>query len=195
MDTCSKYTNNKWIINVFLESLLSASFPSLGVAVHQTSLGCPPTRGWSLDLLWGSLDSNLVLFLCSYLQYPQLSELVHFLLWELSLSFYIFHRHRVYILDCVDLICSLYSWWEGCEFSFLATLPLGFNCRFISHSACESSTGVCSWACPGGLGSALVKTKCGGGAAAWVTGLAAPDTLGSLQLGHLEIGCSIRAWQ
>ena len=30
------------IINVFLESLLSESFPSLGVTVHLTSLGCPP---------------------------------------------------------------------------------------------------------------------------------------------------------
>ena len=32
------------IINVFLESLLSESFPSLGVTVHLPSLGCPPTR-------------------------------------------------------------------------------------------------------------------------------------------------------
>ena len=31
------------IINVFLESLLSGSFPMLRVAVHLTSLGCPPT--------------------------------------------------------------------------------------------------------------------------------------------------------
>ena len=31
------------IINVFLESLLSASLPSLGVIVHFTALGCPPT--------------------------------------------------------------------------------------------------------------------------------------------------------
>ena len=30
-------------INVFLESLLSESFPSLGVTVHLTSPGCPPT--------------------------------------------------------------------------------------------------------------------------------------------------------
>ena len=30
-------------INVFLESLLSESFPSLGVTVHLTSLRCPPT--------------------------------------------------------------------------------------------------------------------------------------------------------
>jgi len=43
------------IINVFLESLLSASFPSLGVIVHLTSLGCPPTLCWSLDLLLGQL--------------------------------------------------------------------------------------------------------------------------------------------
>ena len=28
-------------INVFLESLLSESFPSLGITVHFTSLGCP----------------------------------------------------------------------------------------------------------------------------------------------------------
>ena len=34
------------IINVFIESLL-------GVTVHLTSLGCPPTLCWSLDLLWG----------------------------------------------------------------------------------------------------------------------------------------------
>ena len=31
------------IINVFLESLLSESFPSLGATVHLTSLGSPPT--------------------------------------------------------------------------------------------------------------------------------------------------------
>ena len=43
------------IINVFLESLLSESFPSLGVTVHLTSLGCPLTLYWSLDLLWGQL--------------------------------------------------------------------------------------------------------------------------------------------
>ena len=49
----------------------------------------------------------------SCLQCPWLSELVHFLLWELSAAFYIFHRHRVCLVDHVDLICSLYRWWEG----------------------------------------------------------------------------------
>ena len=51
-------------INVFLESVLSESFPSLGVTVHFTSLGCLPVLCRSLDLLWGQLDSNLVLLLC-----------------------------------------------------------------------------------------------------------------------------------
>ena len=31
------------IVKVFLESLLSESFPGLGVIIHLTSLGCPPT--------------------------------------------------------------------------------------------------------------------------------------------------------
>ena len=70
--------------------------------------------------------------------------------------FYIFHRDRVCLVDCVDLICSLYSWREGFG-SSLATLPLDFNCGFISTSACGLSTGVCSWGCPGRLGFAPVR--------------------------------------
>ena len=34
---------NTRIINVFLESLLSESFSSLGITVHFIPLGCPPT--------------------------------------------------------------------------------------------------------------------------------------------------------
>ena len=79
---------------------------------------------------------------CSCLQCPQLSELVRFLLWELSVSFHIFHRHRVCIVDRVDLIWSLYSWWEGFRSSSLATLLLGFNCGFISTSSCGSKRGL-----------------------------------------------------
>ena len=112
------------------------------------------------------------------------------------MTFYIFHRHRVCLADCVDLICSLDSWWEGFGCSSLATLPLDFNCGFISTSACGSSTGVCSWGCPGALGFAPVKTRCGGGAAARVAGvLAAPGTQGSWQLGQHEISCSRRVWK
>ena len=36
-------SENVRIINVSLESLLSELFPSLGVTVHLTSLGCPHT--------------------------------------------------------------------------------------------------------------------------------------------------------
>ena len=137
-------TNQKIrIINVCLESLLSESSPSLGVTVHLTSLGCPPTLSWSLNLLWGQL-----IFwsgptpVCSCLQRPQLSELLHFPWWELSMIFYVSHGHIVCLVDCVDSIFSLYSWWEVLGSSFLVTLSLGFNCGFISISTCDSSTAV-----------------------------------------------------
>ena len=127
--------------------------------------------------------------MCSCLQCSQLSELVHFLFWELSMSFYIFHRHRVCLVDGVDLICSFY------RVFFLATLPLGFNCGFISSSACGLSPGFfllrlpCrTWICP-------CEARCGG-AVAWVTGvLVAQDTQGSWQLGQHEIQCSRRVCQ
>ena len=57
-------SQNTRIVNIFLESLLSASFPLLGVTVHFVPLGCLPKLRWSLDLLWGQLDPNLVLLLC-----------------------------------------------------------------------------------------------------------------------------------
>ena len=111
------------------------------------------------------------------------------------MSFCIFHRHRVCIVDHVDIMCSLHSWWEGFGSSSLAILSLGFNCGFISTSTCGPSTGVCSWGCPGGLGFAPVKARHGGGAVAWVTEvLVAPGTQGSWWLGQQEI-CSRRVWQ
>ena len=42
-------------------------------------------------------------------------------------GFYIFHRHRVCLFDHVDLICSLYSWWEGLGSSSLATVRDGWE--------------------------------------------------------------------
>jgi len=127
-------------INVFHVSLLSESFPMLGVTVHPTLFGWPPTLCWSLDLLWRQLRFNSgPTPVCSCLQCPQLSELVSFILWELSMTFYIFHRHRVCLVDHTDLIYSLYSRWEGFGSSSLTTLSLDFNCRFISTSACRPS--------------------------------------------------------
>ena len=91
--------------------------------------------------------AQILIWSFPYVFFPpmsQLPELVCFLLWELLMTFYIFHRHRVCLVDHVDLICSLYSWWEGFGSFSLATLPLGFNCGFISTSVCGSCTGVCS---------------------------------------------------
>ena len=106
---------------------------------------------------------------------------------SIGLHFHIFHRHRVCLVDHVDLFCSLYNWWEGFGSSSLVTAPLGFNCGFISTSACGLSTGVCSCSFPGGVGSAPVRARCGGGAAAWVPELATPVTQGCWCLGQQEI--------
>ena len=59
------------------------------------------------------------------------------------MAFHIFHRHRVCLVDRVGLICSLFSLWESFGSSFLATLPLGFNCGFYFH--------LCMWVVPWGL--------------------------------------------
>ena len=102
--------------------------------------------------------------------------------------FYIFHRHRVCLVDHVDLICSLYSWWKGSGSSSLATLPLGFNCGFISTSTCGSPTGVYllrlswrAWVCS-------YEGQMWRWCSWWVSRvLAAPGTQGSWRLGQQEI--------
>ena len=78
----------------------------------------------------------------------------------------------------MDLICSLFSWWEGFGSSSLATLPLGFNCGFISTSAWGHPLGFAPEAALE-VGFAPMRARCGGGAAAWVTGvLTAPGIQG-----------------
>ena len=131
------------IINVFLESLLSESFPVLGISSSylpsmpsNTVLIYGPAVGAAQILIW--------FYSCGFL--PLMSIDIGtstFSLWELSKAFYIFHRHRVCLVDCVGFkLCSLYSWWERFGSSSLATLPLGFYCGFISTSTCGLSTGV-----------------------------------------------------
>ena len=128
----------------FFESLLSESFTLLVVTIHLTSVGCPPTLCWSVDLLWGQLRfQSGPTPVCSCLQCPQLSEPVHFLLWELSMTFYVFHKHRVCLLDCGDLICSLYSWWEGFWVVFLSHTAPGFQLWFYFY--------LCVWIIHWGL--------------------------------------------
>ena len=91
--------------------------------------------------------------------------------------FYTFHRHRICLVDHVDLICSLYSWWEGFGSSSLATLPLGFNCVLYPPLHVD---------CP--LGFAPVRPAVEVVQLLWVSGvLSAPGTQGSWQLGQQEI--------
>ena len=66
---------------------------------------------------------------------------------------------------------------------------------YFHFTACESSMGVCSWVCPGGLGSVPVKARCGGGTVSCVSSTqTAPDTQGSQQLGQQDIWCPTGAW-
>ena len=81
----------------------------------------------------------------------------------------------------------MHNWWEGFGSSSLATLPLGFNCDFISISVGGSSTRVCFRGCPGGPGFAPVRP-----------GVEVMQLLGSTQrgwrLGQQGIWCSRRVW-
>ena len=146
--------------------------------------GPPLPLGWSLDLLW-ALWEPLRLWsgpipACAGPQSPQLPELDCFHLWEHSLSAQIFHRHRVYLADDGDLICSLNSWWKDFWSSSLVALFLRFSFGCIPTSPCGPPTGVWSWGCLGALGSAPVRTGRRGGMAAWITGpLVAPNAQGS----------------
>ena len=155
-----RISQNIRIMSVFLESLLSESFPSLSHKLPRmpsnTVLISGPAVGAALILIWSYSCVSL----------PPMSTAIRASacssVGALSVL-YIFHRQRVCLVDHVDLICSLNSWGEGLGSSSLATLSLGFNCGFISTSACGSSMGVCSWGCPGGLGFAPVGARCGGG--------------------------------
>ena len=126
-------SQNIRIIYVFLEPLLSESFPLMKVTVNLTSLGCLPT----LDLSWEQMRFYYgPTPVCSCLKCPQLSELVCFLLWEHSVTFYIFHRNRVCLADCVDLIWSLYNRWKCFVVFFIHTAP-EFQLWFYFH--------LCMW--------------------------------------------------
>ena len=68
------------------------------------------------------------------------------------MSFYIFHRHRVCLVNHVDLIFSLYSLREVFGSSALATLPLCFNCGFIPTLHVGHPLGLAPEAALEGLG-------------------------------------------
>ena len=146
--------------------------------------GSPLPLAWSLDLLW-ALWRPLRLWsgpipVCACPQSPQLPELDHFHSWEHSLSTHILHRHRVYLADWGDFICSLYSWWKDFQSSSLVTLSLVFSFGFIPTSVCGPPRGVWSWGCLEALASAPVRNGRRGGMTAWIMGApVAPNVQGS----------------
>ena len=129
----SKNKNNKcfpWVTAVRDLSLTgSHSPPYLPRMPSNTVLFSGPAVGAAQFLTWFYF----------YVFLPPMSIAIRnsvFSFVELSMTFYIFHRHSVCLVDHVDLICSLYSWREGFGSSSLATLPLGFNLLLqgLSHS-------------------------------------------------------------
>ena len=159
----SKHKNNKcfsWVTAVRDLSLTGSHSPShFPRAPSNAVLVSGPAVREAQILMWS----------CSRVFLPPVPTAVRasaFSLWELS---YIFHGHSLPSWSC-GFNLQLVHWWEDFGSSSLAMLPLGFNCGLISTSACGSSTGVCSWGCPGGLAFAPVRARCGGGTAAWVTG-------------------------
>ena len=125
--------------------------------------------------------------MCSCLQCPQLSELVCLLLWQLSVSFCIFHRHRVCLADRVDFICSLSSWWEG-FWSSLATQPWVLIVLLFPPLHAGDPLGFAPEAALEDLGVEVVQSL-------GLQGLAAPGTQGCWRLGRQDIWCSGRVWQ
>ena len=135
-------SQNRRIINVFLKSLLSRV---LSLAGSHSPLHLPRMPSNTVLVSGPSVRAAQVL-ICSYssVSLPPMSTAIRtsaFSFVGALHDFYIFHRHRDCLIDCVDLICSLYGWWEGFGSSSSATLPLGFSCGFISTSACGSSLG------------------------------------------------------
>ena len=100
LQNTSKNKNNK----CFLESLLSESFPSL----RATSPPHFPRMASNTVLISGPVVGAVQILIWSYSMFlPLMSTAIRtsdFLLWELSMTFYIFHRHRVCLVDRMDLI-------------------------------------------------------------------------------------------
>ena len=129
----SKHKNNSkcfsWVTAVRVVSLSgSHSPPHLPRMPSNTALISGPAVGASHILVW----SHSCVFLSSMSTAIRTSAFS----FVGALNNLVYIPQRVCLVDHVDLACSLYSWWEGFGSSSLDALPLGFNCGFISTSAC-----------------------------------------------------------
>ena len=183
----SKNKNNKYFSWVTDVRVLSSAgnhsppylprMPSNTVLISGPAVGATHILIWSYSRLECVLASNdhsyqsCCVFFCGSSQWP-----------------FIYPIHRVCLVDHVDLTCSMYSWLEGFESSSVATLPRVSIVVLFSPLHVGCPLGFSSGGCPEGLGSAPVRPRCGGDAAAWVAGfLAAPGTQGGWRLGQQEI--------
>ena len=168
----SKHKNNKnfsWVTAVRVLSLTgSHSPPHLPRMPSNTVLVSRPAVGAAQILIWS--------YSCVFL--PPMSTAIRTSVFSLvgTLSvLFIYSIDTVCLVDCVDLICSLYSWLEGFESSSLATLPWLSTVVLFSplHMGCPLSlllrlpwrTWVCPsegqvwrwWSCLGGRGSGSTR--------------------------------------
>ena len=94
------------------------------------------------------------------------------------MAFYRFRRHSLPSGSC-NLSCRLYSCWEGLGSSSLAICPWVSLVVLFPPLHVGRPLGFAPEAALEDLGLPHVRTRCGGGAAAWVAGvLAAPGTQG-----------------
>ena len=112
----------------------SHSPPHLPRTPSNTGLISGPAMGAAQILIWS--------YSCVFL--PPMSTAIRTSVFSFvgALNVFIYSIDRVCLVDRVDLICNLYTWWEGFGSSSLATMPLGFNYCFMSISSCGLSTGV-----------------------------------------------------
>ena len=124
-----KHKNNKcfsWATAVKVLSLAWChSPPHLPRMPSNTVLNSGPAVGASQILICS--------YSCVFLppMYTALRASVFSFVGALSALLYI--PQTVCLVDPVDLICSLYSWWGGFGSYSLATRPLFFNCNFYLY--------------------------------------------------------------
>ena len=116
----SKHKNNKcfsWVTAVRVVSLAGSHSPShLPRMPSNTVLISGPVVGAVQILIWSY----------SYVLLPPMSAAIRtsvFFFYGSSQWPFIYSTDRVCLVDCVDLICCLYKWWEGFGSSSLVTLP------------------------------------------------------------------------
>ena len=111
------------------------------------------------------------------------------------MAFYIFHRHRVCLVDCVDLICTFTAGGK-----VLGLLPYS-HCPWVSIVALFPPLHV---GCPLGFAPEAALEDLGlplRGPGVEVVqllgsqGFSAPGIQGSWRIGQQEIWCSRRGWQ